>query len=167
MIRFYFLWLLIVSSFNALAVEISEFKAGYACTDGKTFGWICHEVQDIYITGQSICSFNGEDIPCTWHGFSFNYRDNKEGDVISCEYNQSLYTNHGNPEQIISKNTNSGSFKFELEDEEGHFFNPQYIGLKTAAFDESIHSNYTVCKSQGKILFEFGFRMHFPVSEEQ
>ena len=149
------------------AFEVDNFKSGLVCTDGKTFGWVCHEVEDIYVTGQSQCTFNKESIPCTWHGFSFDYKNYKKGQVVSCEYTQTAQANMGNPESIIEEGSNSGSYEFELDNQESHFFNPQYVGLAVGSIEESLQSNYTVCKSGEKVLFEFSYRLHFPVAEEK
>ena len=92
------------------AVEISNFKSGLACTDGKTFGWICHETSDIYITGQGKCIYNKQEKPCTWHGFSFDYKEVTEETEITCTIETSKPTNPGNPEEVLGKGLHSSEY---------------------------------------------------------
>jgi len=158
--------ILFIIALNAQAVEIKNFKSGLVCTDKKTFGWVCHNVEDIYVTGQSQCTFNNKSIPCTWYGFSFDYEKNRKGDVISCEYSSSDQAVVGNPKKIINDKSNVTSYTFELKEEKGHFYNPQYTGLSVSSVDKSLQTGYTVCKSKEGVLFDFSYRFHLPVLKD-
>ncbi|MRX27463.1 hypothetical protein [Kangiella sp. HZ709] len=145
---------------NSEALEISNFKSGYACTDNETFGWICHETKDIYITGQSKCVYDGKEKPCTWHGFQFDYKSNK-GEEIFCDYVTSTRINHGNPNEVLGYD-DKGSYSFTLEKKEGSFYNPQYFIFSLADSEEQILRSKTECKVDNKVIFKFEHRYHFP-----
>lgn len=80
--------LLIGTSAPAAALEISDFRAGLACTNTSvrddTSGWICHVTEDIFVTDQGRCRYNGKDELCTWVGFEFDYRGAKPWDQLEC-----------------------------------------------------------------------------------
>lgn len=152
-------------AFNVSALEIKDFKSGLVCTDAENFGWICHERKDIYVTGQGRCVWNGETIPCTWYGYEFAYSGNVPGTAIECEYALSQKTNTGNPERITDVNTDKGKYSLSLEDESGHFFNPQYVGFRTQVKERALRSGKTICRVNGSKVFEYEFNIHFPVSE--
>jgi len=147
------------------AAEISNFKSGLICSDGKEFIGVCHITEDIYITGQSTCVWNRESKPCTWYGFSFDYKKAKPGTEILCKFKLSQNIANGNPDEIISKSTNSGEYKIKLEAESGHFFNPQYFlfnGYYKKLSDSAITTE-TVCSIEGKQVFSYKIKAHFPV----
>ncbi|MCW8856535.1 MAG: hypothetical protein OQJ95_04175 [Kangiella sp.] len=143
------------------SVEITNFKAGLACTDGETFGWICHETNDIYITGQGKCVYNKQEKPCTWHGFSFDYTGVTEDTEISCNIETSVPSNLGNPKEEISKNQINSEFILEVPIGDGHFFNPQYSVL---SFNDHspIVVKRTSCFVADKLLFEINKRHIYP-----
>lgn len=143
------------------AVEISNFKSGLACTDGKTFGWICHETSDIYITGQGKCIYNKQEKPCTWHGFSFDYKEVTEETEIKCTVKSSKPTNLGNPKEQISNNKLISEFILPVQIGEGHFFNPQYRILSYNDGDPNLIET-TSCFSEGKLIFEINNRYIYP-----
>ena len=148
------------------AVEIENFKSGLACTDGETFGWICHEVETVYVTGQSKCVYNDEAVPCTWHGFEFDYKDLKEGQSIECRLSSSLPRTYGSPDEVIDKNVNKTVYKLDIEGESGHFFNPQYVNLVTVDNSTNIEHEHTECYVGDKTLFEFKKSYVYPESPE-
>jgi hypothetical protein len=148
-----------------MALEISNFKSGLACTDGKTFGWICHLSKEIYVTGQSQCEWSGENKPCTWYGFEFSYKNYKLGTDINCEYKSSEPTTEGNFDGVRSEDAKSGKYSFQLEKEEGHFFNPQFTLLAVRDNDKSVIINNTICKYEDEVIFSYDINTHFPISE--
>lgn len=160
MIRIALLTTLLLLSDPISAVEITNFKYGLACTDGKTFGWICHETSDIYITGQGRCVYNKQEKPCTWHGFSFDYREVTEETEITCSIETSKPTNPGNPEEVLGKGLNSSEYTLPVPLGDGHFINPQYQVL---SFDHGIVSEKTICRIDDKVLFEVNRRYIYPV----
>ncbi|TDR20701.1 hypothetical protein [Marinicella litoralis] len=163
--RLFLCGVFLLSSHGISAFEIENFKSGSACTDNQTFGWICHNSKDIYVTGQSKCKWNGESKPCTWYGFEFDYSDNKNGTTIECTYQQSYSGSMGNPSEVTIKDADSGSYSFDLKEASGHFYNPQYIILNTRSKDEALLESHTICKVNNEKVFEFGFNIHFPISK--
>ena len=149
----------------ASALEVSNFKSGPACTDNESFGWICHNTKDVYVTGQSKCTWNGESKPCTWYGFEFDYSGNKKGATIDCKYQMSELGSEGNPNEVIKTKSNSGSYSLTLKEESGHFYNPQYMLLSTQPREKALLKSNTICSLEGATIFEFGFNVNFPISE--
>jgi hypothetical protein len=158
---------LLFAAVSSNAAEISNFKSGLVCFDGKDFTSVCHVTEDIYITGQSGCVWNGENKPCTWYGFSFDYKEAKPGTEIICKFTTSQNIANGNPKEILSKSTKSGEYKIPLEKESGHFFNPQYFLFagyyKNPA--DSVVTTETVCSTEGKQVFSYKVKAHFPVDK--
>jgi len=152
-------------SFKASSLEISDFRSGLACTDGKTFGWICHETKKIYITGQGICNWSGEDKPCTWYGFEFNYKNNDPDSFITCESKTSQRVDSGSPQGLIAENVDSEQHSFALEGDSGYSFNPQYTIFTTMEKEQSVIESRTLCKVDGKVVFEFDFKTFFPITK--
>jgi hypothetical protein len=151
-----------VSQINA--AEIINFKSGLICSDGKELIGVCHNTEDVYVTGQSMCVWNGESKPCTWYGFSFDYKKAKPGTEILCKFKLSKNIADGNPNEIRSKSTNSGEYKIKLEKESGHFFNPQYfLFTGYSNLSDSVITSETVCSIEGKQVFSYKIKAHFPV----
>lgn len=146
------------------AAEISNFKFGLICSNGKEFIGVCHITEDIYITGQGTCVFNRENKPCTWYGFSFDYKKAKPGTEILCKYKTSQNIADGNPKEIRNRSTNSGEYTIKLENESGNFFNPQYsLFTGYTNLSDSILATETVCSIDGKQVFSYKTREHFPI----
>ena len=136
------------------ATEITNFRSGLVCSDGKDLIGVCHLTEDVYITGQSTCVWNGENKPCTWYGFSFDYKKTKPGTDVVCEFKTSQNIVDGNPKEILRKGTNSGEYSFKLENVSGHFFNPQYFLFSGYSnISRSLITTETVCSIEGKQIF--------------
>ena len=155
--------ILTLLSTQSFAFEISNFKSGLACTDGVSFAWICHELEDIYVSGQSSCTFNKEKIPCTWHGFSFDYKDYDPSKKIHCQSTSSKQVKLGNPKEITDENSNIFAYEFELKEKSGFFINPQDVGLTQVNIENAIESSYTSCTYENRKIFEFSKQFHYPV----
>jgi hypothetical protein len=156
---------ILVLSLNTAALEVRNFKSGPACTDNESFGWICHNTKDIYITGQGSCTWNGETKPCSWYGFEFDYSGNKEEVSIQCSYVMSESGSEGNPNEVIREKSNSGSYEIKLTKENGHFYNPQYTLLSSQVKEKALVKSDTICTVNGSTVFEFGYNFHFPTIE--
>ena len=155
--RFWLMILVIFASTSASAVEITHFRSGLACASG----WICQPTQEILITDQSTCVFNGKETPCTWVGFEFDYTDAPKGAKLQCVSETSVPADSGNPSKLIASDSTSENFEVELPAGNGHFFNPQYFTFVTRPADKSIVVNTAHCAFEGKILFEYRYNLHF------
>ena len=151
-------------SFQASAIEITNFTSGLACTDGHSLGWICHETEEVHLTGQGTCTWDGEDYPCTWYGFEFEYSGNDDNLEISCQFTTSQSATSGNPKGVIEDSSETGSFSFKLEGEKGRFYNPQYSLLATKPEYRAVQTIETTCEADETHLFEFRFNVHYPIS---
>jgi hypothetical protein len=152
------------------AVEITNFRSGLACTETKLMedgsGWICQPTEDVLVTDQGVCVFNGTEKPCTWIGFEFDYQGAKKSTTLQCQSETSAPVDAGNPEQLIAKDANSQPYELELKSESGHFFNPQYFvfGVRSKGRETLINTGY--CKLDGQIVFEYRFNIRFPTVAE-
>jgi len=156
-------------SIPSSAIEVSNFRSGLACThtklteDGR--GWICQPTEDILVTDQGSCVFNGERMPCTWVGFEFDYKNAKKHTKLQCEERLSEPLIHGNPKEVLDKGEATGKYELELEDESGHFYNPQYFTFVRRTKDSALLISKTSCKLGNTVVFEYQFKVHYPVPE--
>lgn len=151
---------------QSLAVEISNFRSGLACTSTKLTeggsGWICQPTEEVLITDQGTCVYNSQAKPCTWIGFEFDYKSNSKGTKLHCTVETSAPTNPGNPTKVLSEGVTSHSYEIKLGGESGHFFNPQYYIFTVRQKDDALVVNSGSCKSEGVVVFEYKFNLHFP-----
>jgi len=154
--------ILLSITFSISALEISNFKSGLACTDGETFGWICFEGEDVHVTGQGRCVYDGENIPCTWYGYEFDYIGYSKETKIFCEVKLSEPWNLGDPQEVIKEKADNITFELELPSDNGHYFNPLYVGLSDSELGKENSVNTTVCMVNDEILFEFKSKQIFP-----
>ena len=158
--------LLLSASAPSQALEISNFKSGLACTNTSirddTAGWICHVTEDILVTDQGGCRYNGKDQLCTWIGFEFDYRGAKPGDQLECTVEQSQPTAFGNPKEELDPGATSQEFVVPLEKAEGHFYNPQYFTFTTRPPETALLLNTGRCSFEGTTVFHYTYRLRFP-----
>lgn len=158
--------LLLVANAPAQALEISNFRSGLACTNTSTrddtAGWICHVTEDVLVTDQGQCRYNGKDELCTWVGFEFDYRGAQPGDQLDCNIEQSRPTAFGNPKEELDPGATSQEFTLPLEKSEGHFYNPQYFTFTAHPPEATVLINTGRCSFEGQGVFEYTYRLHFP-----
>jgi hypothetical protein len=151
----------------AKALEVSNFRAGLACRtptpQAPDRGWICHTMQDIAITDYGVCNYAGHDKPCTWIGFEFDYRGAVAGDRLECEVETSRPVDFGNPGKKVADDSSREKFTIDLSPDGDHFFNPQYFVYRQGAADEATLVVNGRCRHGDKPVFEYVFRLHFPV----
>lgn len=149
------------------ALEISNFKAGLACTNttarDDASGWICHVTEDVFVTDQGRCRYNGKDELCTWVGFEFDYRGAKPGDELECTMEQSRPIAIGNPREELDPGAKSQTFVLLLEKAQGHFYNPQYFTFVRRPPGEELLVNSGRCTFDGKDVFEYRYRLRYPM----
>ena len=151
------------------ATEIRNFKAGLVCPDRESGrigdGRVCFETETVHVTGQGRCTYDGEDLPCTWHGYEFEYSGAEPGQKISCIVKNSVAVNYGNPDGVAATDAQTYDYELDLEKTEGRFFNPQYVLFTTVSPDAPQEIEETVCSSRGEELFRFRFLFLYPPSE--
>jgi hypothetical protein len=153
------------------AIEIGNFRSGLVCpynsdnnNKRQTSGWICFETEAVYITGQSRCTFDGNERPCTWYGFEFDYSKLAGDEEITCKSKYSEIGNIGNPDGVLAEDTNTFEYSFKLRSDASHFYNPQYSLFSSSAKHEKIITDETVCSVDSQELFRFKFQLMFPKS---
>ncbi len=164
--RLFLALVMIFTSFPSVAIEISNFKSGLACTKTEltkdSGGWICQQTHDIFVTDQGSCVYNGVTKPCTWIGFEFDYKLAEKATKLQCISETSEPTAPGNPNGVIAKNVKSQPYELELSGESGHFFNPMYYIFSLRLPSNSVLVDTYTCKADGKVLFQAKFNLHFP-----
>ncbi|MGB0135234.1 hypothetical protein [Dokdonella sp.] len=156
----------VLGSFSVSAIEISNFKSGLACTNTTLSehgrGWICHETQDVLVTDQGSCNYNGDTRLCTWYGFEFDFEASEELTKLECMGETSAPTSPGNPGGILASNVTSHPFEIELAGRKGHFYNPMYFVFKVGSGADTTMTNSFTCRADGAELFQARFNLHFP-----
>lgn len=149
------------------AVEIHNFKSGLVCpvqpnrnNEHRSGGWICFETETVNITGQGRCVFDGEEMPCTWYGYEFDYNSAAVDDEIACVSTSSESGDIGNPEQIEKSDATTYQYSIKLEPGTGRYYNPQYSVF--TRLGEPVVRDETICSVAGQELFRFQFQLIFP-----
>lgn len=148
------------------AVEVTNFRSGLACTntspeEGRS-GWICHPTEEVLVTDQGHCTYNGEDRLCTWMGFEFDYANAAEGTELACHASQSMPGDFGNPEERQLKDATEQAFSLPLPAGDGHFFNPQYFVFAVRDPETALMEVRGHCAHAGVELFQWTYLVRFP-----
>jgi len=101
--------------------RIENFRAGLNCSDHVRIGWICFETEEILVTGQDRCTYDKEEVMCTWYGFEFDYFGAGESTTIECVARSSVPVNIGNPSEVLNESVTESRYSFALEPGDGHF----------------------------------------------
>ncbi|MEL6827865.1 MAG: hypothetical protein AAFN91_16580 [Pseudomonadota bacterium] len=149
-------------------LHIHNFKFGLAC--GETVDadlivrptHICHESENILITGQGQCLASGEWVPCTWYGFEFEYESSEPDPIVKCvaRYNES--TSFVDPDKVVDDDVSTTEYSIELPGTQGRFFNPQYSIFAYRSAAEPPIISTTICSHDGRVMFEFSGSRHYP-----
>lgn len=159
-----------IFSLPVAAQEITNFRSGLACLNSsfgsKDFGKrsICVDTEIIPITGQSVCVFNGEDRPCTWYGFEFEYKNANGVQKIICSNTSDRPGDVGGPDGISAKDVSAIEYTLELKGDSGRVFNPQYSVYRPGTQNSEEVIDKTVCRVGERKLFEFKFRIMYPAT---
>jgi hypothetical protein len=149
------------------AVDVTNFKSGLACTNSKPTagakGWICQITQDVLLTDQGSCVYNGITEPCTWFGYEFDYSQAKKHSTLQCTAETSEPIDSGNPNEVLAKHISSQQFELNLDGERGHLYNPLYFGFAIRDPDDSLVVVTITCRGEGSVLFQAKYRVHFPI----
>lgn len=148
-------------------VVIKNFTRGLICGANEAQRRVCFDTEEIQITGEGRCIFNGRPAACTWYGISFDYVLPKDGVKLECIWQSSHPANVGNPKALLQEGVTSGTFELDLKNNEGHYFLPQYLALlehPTYQAPGQILRVTQSCSYQGTKLFEFSFNRHLPES---
>ena len=160
--------LLLLPNHPSPALEISNFRSGLACTHTRraddSVGWICQPTQDVLVTDQGSCVFNGVTKHCTWIGFEFDYKSANKHTKLQCVEDDSQPSDLGNPGELLEKHASTQRFALQLDGESGHFFNPQYFVFTTRPKNGALLIVKGSCAVDGIVAFEYQFNLRFPVA---
>ena len=139
------------------SVVISNLKVGTVCSPEGDLE-ICQETSNIIISGKQRCVYDGNTVPCTWYGFSFDYRTTAAAVKLQCFSSSSEAGDIGNPNGVLHRNVRQNDYELELNISGHHFFNPQY-SVFVATLKDVREDTYCVYK--GKRVIEFFFVFHY------
>jgi hypothetical protein len=142
-------------------VVISNFKFGLVCGTDQSRR-ICFETKDIPLTNEGLCVYNRQQVPCTWFGYSFDYRLPSREVTLQCEWTSSVPVSEGNPQGMREKDASGGRYEIMLRNDEQHFFNPQYMALPTAFVPRQVQRYTNSCSHMGRKLFEVAYQLRTP-----
>ncbi|UPT62528.1 MAG: hypothetical protein M0D54_19590 [Hyphomonadaceae bacterium JAD_PAG50586_4] len=139
--------------------KFQNLRVGLACPLNSS---ICVETTEVAITGQGVCVYNGERLPCTWYGFEFDYVRAQPGDEVLCVVTSNRSADFGDPSGVSREDANQFEYELPLESEAGHFFNPQYTIFEPNAPSRGTVLEETVCSIGKRELFRFQMEFQFP-----
>ncbi len=143
-------------------LRISNFVSGPVCHYDNGTEEVCNQAEDIDIKGESYCDWSGEQRRCTWFGFQFDFENADPSVPIECDYMRSRASAEGNWERVREKNASTGSFTYELETSNGHFYNPMFeLYSAPPGGAVIIVSTEFQCTYDGKPVFDMIFRARY------
>ena len=148
-------------------VDVTDVKSGLVChykigNKGEHVydPHVCFETEDILITGQGLCTFDGERKPCTWHGFEFDFNNRTNAPVVlTCYFSANYEAVLGNPKGI--EEDPASGHDILLKPGIGHISNPQYTLFRHKGL-QSTPVNINRCEIEGRVVFESRFNLILP-----
>lgn len=150
---------------QAYSVEIINVRSGLACVSGKNAGNICHETEDIYVTGQGQCMYNQKDENCTWHGYSIYYKNAEEGDRLQCSYINTDYKEEGDDFEIIEERDIDGTFEIVLDTGFTEYFETGFSVLAVFPAHRATYSQTTICRFKDLEVFRVTWNFIYPTED--
>ena len=148
-------------------LQITNLRVGLVCPHSHSErGSICFDATQVPITGQGTCVYAGQEYPCTWYGFEFDYTGARPGDELACVITSSSPVSYGNPIGPGEQNVARAEYRLPLENSAGHFYNPQYTLSGPHAPNISSVTNETVCSFGGREMFRFHLEVQYPPPEK-
>ncbi len=89
-------------------------------------GTFCDPSGDVEIRGEGRCVYAGEERPCTWFGFEFDYENKDPREPITCVWTRSRAADEGDPEEVRKRSATADTFDLAIEDASGHYYHPVY-----------------------------------------
>lgn len=152
-------------------LEISNLVSGSICRyeeetgarsseiDIHANGSICEAV-DIEVRGKGRCVYAGEEKPCTWYGFEFDYDNKDPNEPITCIWRRSQPTDMGDIERVEKRSAVADTFDLALEGASGHYRHPMYNLYAAPPAPLTIDDEMT-CTYRGEPALETLFRLRF------
>ena len=151
------------------AFAITNFASGPVCRDPALVDerrdegrppsdHICSGT-DVAIRGQDGCIWSGEQRPCTWYGWEFDYEHADPDVPIVCVWTRSRPADQGNWEGVQSRGLATDTVEIPLPSESGHFFSPGYDLYQAVTFPWGIVRVEYDCTYEGMPAFQASFRL--------
>jgi hypothetical protein len=122
---------------------------------------VCFRTSDIQVTGEGRCQYDGRTEPCTWYGYSFDYRLPGDSVTLQCEAASSTPFSVGTAGGQVLKGVSKARFELTLGHDSSHFVNPQYVAASHEA-KGTVAEIWQTCAYAGRTLFDVMIRLHFP-----
>lgn len=151
-------------------LEVSGLRSGPVCNAGAgkvgraPSDSICPS-RSVLMRGKDTCVFDGNEIPCTWWGFEFDYRNAVVGVPLVCVWVRSLPGTEGNYEGVRSSNATTDTIAIHFPADSGHLFHPGFDGIPPQLPPTLIPVHVTFdCSYQGRPVFAVALRLIFSSS---
>lgn len=158
-------------------LRISNFVFGTICRRDEETGAVSAEIgvdadgdiceaTKVPIRGRGRCMYAGEEKPCTWFGFEFDFENKDPEEPITCTWTRSVPADEGTTVEVTKRGIMSDTFDLRIgDDTSGHYRNPMYWVYRpqTAPWivaDMDLNCRYRgqpVVETQWKLIFSSAF----------
>jgi hypothetical protein len=136
-------------------LEITNFRSGLVTFNANRSPQVATIGSTFRYEETGVCVSAGKEVPCLWHGFSFNYRSPNENARVECTILANRAQNTTDPGAKRESLVTTVNFAFELPGKNGEYVRPQY----TTNVRETQFNRTTTCRHNGEVLFQFSFNL--------
>lgn len=149
------------------ALEISGFRSGRVCHAGA--GEVGRAPSDSICASRSVLTrgkdtyiYDGNEIPCTWWGFEFDYRNAVPSVPMTCLWERSVPSDEGNYQGVRSRNISVDTITISFPADSGHLFHPGFDGVPRDLNVRFAEVRLTIaCAYRERPLFTAAYRLVF------
>jgi hypothetical protein len=143
----------------AQGLRISDVKQGLMRFDHAGKGHIYSNGNQFDYIENGTCTANGDERPCMWHGFEFNFTATSDSTSLSCVSRLNPPMHIVDPASEYGRSVSVFNWSLELSGHSGTFTNPQYT-YRTASTPWQHSNTLTTCSYDGQVVL----RMEFTVN---
>jgi len=148
-------------------LQVSGLRSGPVCNAGAgevgraPSDSICPS-RSVLMRGKDTCVYDSKEVPCTWWGFAFDYRNAVPSVPMVCIWERSVPSNEGNYQGVRSRNISIDTITIAFPADSGYLFHPGFdvvprdLTVSWAAVQLTI-----ACTYRERPLFTANYRMIF------
>ena len=152
---------------NRLIIE--NFKSGLLCpnpssgeVDPKHHRHTCFETEYIVITGQGQCPLGQDELPCTWYGFEFDYKNAQPDQNLYCTVKTEYTETFGKQKKIANKPEKAHEYVLKLNASDTHLFYPQYTLFNPSSETTISEIQSTTCSDGSREVINYTQTLIYP-----